>query len=509
MNQRSRTANVSINMIAGLICQFVSLIANFISRTVLIRILGADYLGVNGLFTNILTILSFAELGIGNAIVFSMYKPLATRDKEKLASLMQLYKKAYRTIGFVIAAVGMLITPFLHYVIKEAPRVSENISILYLLFLLNTVSSYFFVYKKSIIIADQKNYIILLLTEGVHITQIVAQTTFLCLTHNFVIYLIIQISFTVVENIIASAIANRLYTFLKDKAAPLAKEESKRIFRNVQALAVYKFGSVILNGTDNILISAMIGVTEVGLVSNYVLIINAVTTILGKITDAFTASVGNLNASEQDKKQYEVFQKIFFISVWIYGYASVGLITVFNPFIEAWIGREYQLGTLAVSAIVAEFFVKGVHNAAYTYRTTLGYFVQGKYSAAAAAIINIGLSVLLCKWIGLAGIFIATPISRIITTGIVDPVLIYRNSFRKNPILYYANYVKYLLLIIFIGLLCNWILGFVNLGGWLGVLCRAGIVTIIFNGIMLVVFGRTTIFSELMNSLKNLRNKSE
>ena len=153
----------------------------------------------------------------------------------------------------------------------------------------------------------------------------------------------------------------------------------------------------------------------IGLVSNYVLIINAVTTILGKITDAFTASVGNLNASEQDKKQYEVFQKIFFISVWIYGYASVGLITVFNPFIEAWIGREYQLGTLAVSAIVAEFFVKGVHNAAYTYRTTLGYFVQGKYSAVAAAIINIGLSVLLCKWIGLAGIFIATPISRIIT----------------------------------------------------------------------------------------------
>lgn len=509
MNQRSRTANVSINVMAGLICQFVNLLANFISRTVLIRILGADYLGVNGLFTNVLMILSFAELGIGNAIVFSMYKPLATRDNEKLALLMQLYKKAYRMIGCVIAVVGLLITPFLNYVIKEPPDISENLSLLYLLFLLNTVASYFFVYKKSIIIADQKNYIVLLLTEGVHIAQIAAQVAFLYLTHNFVVYLVIQIICTVAGNIIASVIANKLYPFLKDKAAPLAKTESKKIFRNVQALSVYKFGSVILNGTDNILISAMIGVTEVGFASNYVMIVNAASSILGKITEAFTASVGNLNVGGHSEKQYSVFQKMFFISVWIYGYASVGLFTVFNPFIEAWIGKEYQLSMLVVGAIVAEFFVKGVHNVAYTYRTTLGYFVQGKYSALVAAVVNIGLSILLCRLIGIAGIFIATPISRIITTGIVDPVLIYRNSFHKNPILYYLNYAKYLLLIVFIGVICNWLLGFVNVAGWIGVLCYAGIVTVIFNGIMLAVFGRTTMFRELVKSLMNLRTKSK
>ena len=505
MNQRSRTANVSINMIAGLICQFISLLVNFVSRTAFIRTLGADYLGVNGLFTNVLMILSFAELGIGNAIVFSMYKPLATRDNEKLASLMQLYKKAYRMIGCVIAVVGLLITPFLNYVIKEAPDISENIFLLYLLFLLNTVSSYFFVYKKSIIIADQKNYIVLFLTEGVHIAQIAAQIVFLYLTHNFVIYLIIQVICTVAGNVIASVIANRLYPFLKDKVLPLSKEESRKIFKNVRALAAYKFGSVILNGTDNILISAMVGITEVGLASNYIMVINAATAFLGKITDAFTASVGNLNAEGQIQKQYDVFQKMFFISAWIYGYASVGLIMTFNPFIEAWIGREYQLGMLVVGAIVAEFFVKGLHNVAYTYRTTLGYFVQGKYSAFIAAAINIVLSILLCKWIGLAGIFIATPISRILSIGIVDPILIYRNGFHKNPILYYLNYVKCLLIIVIIGLLCNWILGFVNVVGWLGVLCRAGIVTVVFNGIMLAIFAPTKMFQKLLKNLKSMK----
>lgn len=508
MNQRSRTANVSINMVAGLICQFVSLLANFVSRTVFIRTLGADYLGVNGLFTNVLMILSFAELGIGNAIVFSMYKPLATRDNEKLASLMQLYKKAYRRIGVIVAIAGSCITPFLKFIIKETPNVSESISLLYLLFLLNTVASYFFVYKKSIIIADQKNYIALLLTEGVHIVQIVLQSAFLYLTHNFVIYLLIQIICTVSGNVIASLIANRMYPFLKEKATPLSTEESQKIFKNVRALAVYKFGSVILNGTDNILISTMIGVVEVGLASNYVMIVNAASSILGKITEAFTASVGNLNVGGHSEKQYDVFQKMFFISVWIYGYASVGLITVINPFIEAWIGREYQLGMLVVGAIVVEFFVRGVHNAAYTYRTTLGYFVQGKYSAFAAALINIGLSILLCKWIGLAGIFIATPISRTVSTGIVDPVLIYRNSFNKNPILYYWDYAKYLILIVIIGVLCSWTLGFVNVSGWIGILLRAGIVTGIFNGLMLMIFRHTNMFRELVNSLKNLRTKS-
>lgn len=507
MNQRSRTKNVSINMVVAMICQIVNLLANFAARTVFIRMLGADYLGVNGLFTNVLTILSFAELGIGHAIVFSMYKPLAVGDRDKLASLMGLYKKAYRIIGSVVAVVGVSITPFLHYVIKNTPDVQENISLLYLLFLLNTVSSYFFVYKKSIIIADQKNYIVLSVTEGVHIAQIVVQILFLLITHNYIIYLIIQIFCTILGNIISSVIADRMYPFLKEKAMPLPKEESKSIFRNVKALAAYKFGSVILNGTDNILVSALVGVTEVGLISNYVLVTTAVNTILGKITEAFTASVGNLNAIGKAERQYDVFQKMFFISAWIYGYASIGLFTVFNSFIDAWIGKGYQLGMLVVGAIVAEFFVKGVHNVAYTYRTTQGYFLQGKYSAFVAAAINLILSVLLCKWIGLAGIFIATPIARIFSIGIVDPVLIYKNTFHKNPILYYINYAKFTALLITIGLLCWWVLSFVSIQGWIGVILRAGIVTVVFNGIMLILFAPTKMFRELLHSLKTLKAK--
>lgn len=507
---RSRTKNVSINMIVALACQAINLVLSFVSRTIFINVLGADYLGVNGLFSNVLTILSFAELGIGSAIVYSMYKPLAVGDTDKLGSLMALYKKAYRAIGIFVAVAGLCVTPFLDYIIKNKPNISENLSLLYLLFLFNTVASYFFVYKKSIIIADQKNYLVLTITEIVHVIQIVAQAVFLVLTHNFLIYLILQVGCTVLENIIAAVVANKMYPFLKQKATPLSREESKNIFKNVRALALYRFGSVILNGTDNILVSALVGVTEVGLVSNYVLLNSSCNAILTKITGAFTASIGNLNAISDDKKKYDVFNKILFISAWLYGYVSVGLLTVTKLFITTWIGNEYLLDTVTNIAIVAGFYVAGMQFATYTYRTTLGYFVQGRIAPLCAAILNILLSVLLCKWIGLAGIFIATPISRFFTNGLVDPILIYKYTFRKNPISYYIKYFAYILLFICIGIICELCVVKINIGGWLGVILDAGVVTLIFNGIMLLIFCRTKMFKELAESFMSLiRRKSK
>lgn len=499
---RSRTKNVSVNVVVALVCQVVNLIINFASRTVFIKTLGADYLGVNGLFTNVLTILSFAELGIGNAIVFSMYKPLALGDTEKLGSLMGLYKKAYRIIGIIVAAVGVCITPFLGLIIRNAPDISENLSLLYLLFLFNTVSSYFFVYKKSIIIADQKNYIVLALTEGVHIIQIVAQIVFLYLTHNFIIYLLLQIVCTIIGNIISSVIADRLYPYLKQKSAPLDKDESHNIFKNVRALAMYKFGSVILNGTDNILVSALVGVTEVGLVSNYVLLNTSCNSILSKITDAFTASVGNLNVIGDDQKKYDTFNKLFFITAWLYGFASVGLITVTTPFITSWIGTEYLLDNVTAIAIVTGFYVHGVHSVAYTYRTTLGFFVQSRYIALWSAALNIILSVVLCKWIGLAGIFIATPISRIFGVGITDPILIYKKAFRKNPIIYYIKYAGYILLFLTIGGTCSFVVNHISIAGWFGVVIQVVVVTFIFNSMMIAIFCRTSMFKSLIEHLK-------
>lgn len=503
MKERSRTKNVTINSFVSLLCQVLNLFLNFLTRTIFIRVLGAEYLGINGLFANILTILSFAELGIGNAIVFNLYKPLAQNNKRKILSLMLFYKKAYTIIGVFVMGAGVLVTPFLEAIIKTKPNISENISLLYILFLLNTAVSYFFVYKKNILIADQKNYIILIVTQAMTIVKVILQTAFLLTTHNFIIYLIIQIVCTLTENIICSALADKIYPYLKNgNPIQLSKSETKCIFADVKALAIYKFGSVILNGTDNILISMLLSVRDVGLASNYTLLINSANSILGKIIDAFTASVGNLNTESNPKKQYDIFKKIMFISSWIYGFAAVGIYLMSKDFIIAWIGEDYLLGKSVVFAICSDFYVKGVQAAPYMYRTTLGLFVQGKWAAIIAAIANLILSIVMCRFIGLAGIFIATPISRLVSTGLIDPYLIYKRTFKRNVLEYFGMYIGYLCLFSIIAGVLNFVIDFVAVTGWSGVIVKVAIVTVIFNALMVIIFSRTQMFKELVSSVK-------
>ena len=505
----SRTENVARNMFIATGCQIFSLILSFISRTLFINILGADYLGVNGLFSNILTILSFAELGIGTAIIFSMYAPLAENNIEKIKALMALYKKSYRVIGSAIAIIGILIIPLLNSIIKEPPKIHENIFLLYTLFLFNTVVSYFFVYKKSIIVADQKSYITTLYQEIVHSIQIILQLLFLIITHNFIIYLCIQIVCTFITNFCISRKADKMYPYLKDKdIIPLEKKETTSIINNIKALFLYKLGSVVLNGTDNIIISKMLGVTLVGLSSNYILVISSFSTILNQIMGAFTASVGNLNARETKQKRENIFNMLYFICFWVYGFCAAGLMCFLNQFISLWIGNDYVLDFTVVLAIIFNFYVVNVHFAIYTYRTTMGFFIYGKYAPVLAAIINIVLSIVLCKYIGLMGIFIATPIARIITNGIIDPVLVYRKGFFKKATSYFIKYIFYMIVVISGYLLSKFVTELISPSGWTIFFIKVIVFSLIYNIFIICIFSRTKLLKDFLRLLKGLINKT-
>jgi O-antigen/teichoic acid export membrane protein len=500
--KNSRTVNIAKNASFGLVSQLMNIILSFISRTVFIYVLGVEYLGVNGLFTNILMLLSFAELGIGNAIIYGMYKPLATNDKEKIKSLMALYAKAYKVIGFIVFVAGLLVIPFMDYIIKDAPNIKENITLIYILFLLNTSLSYLFVYKKSIITADQKNYVVLLYQQIFKIGQTLAQILFLWLTGEYIIFLIIQIVATLFDNIYVSRKADKMYPFLKEgEVQSLDKEEQASIFANVKALFLYKFGSVVLNGTDNIIISAIIGITAVGINSNYVLIISAVTAIVGQIMNGFTASVGNLNAIGSKESKEKAFNKIFFISIWITGFCSVGLYMFLNKLINLWIGEAFIFPNLVVFTIVLHFYVNSAHFTAYTYRVTMGLFIQGRWAPLAAAIINIVLSLWLGKVYGLAGIFFATSIARFFTTGIVDPVLVYRNGFDKSPLIYYVRYFSFAGLFIGLYFLMKFIISFISIGGLSGFIIEVGVVSLLFNVIMAAIFWKFKDFVEIRKAI--------
>ena len=338
MNQNSRTSNVIRNVIGGVGGQLFTSILSFVCRTYFINLLGATYLGVNGLFANILSLLSLAELGIGPAIVFSMYKPIKDNDLEQIARLMNFYKKAYRIIAVVVSVCGLALVPFLPYLIKDTSGI-ENLSLIFILILLNTSVSYLFAYKGSMLNADQKAYVCVIFRNIFAVVQNIVQIVVLILTGNFLLYLIVQIITTFLANLVQAIYVNKKYPFLvKYKQAKISKDDQKNVMKNVKGMMLHKVGGFVLNSTDNLVISKFVGIIAVGIYSNYLMIINIIKGFVSQLTGATSASVGNLIASETQEKSYKVFNSMFFAYTWVYSFCFICFWVIFQPFVSLWLG---------------------------------------------------------------------------------------------------------------------------------------------------------------------------
>jgi O-antigen/teichoic acid export membrane protein len=505
----NRTNNSLKNIKTGFIVQLINKVMAFVVRTVFIRILNTEYLGVNGLFTNILTLLSFAELGVGTAIIFNMYKPVAEKDTEKLKSLIKLYKSSYNVIGIVIFFVGILLIPFLDKIIGEVPNIKENIILIYILFLLNTSASYFFTYKKSIITAHQKQSIINNIDSVFYIIKSIIEIILLVVFKNYIIYLVSEIICTIMENVYVSMVANKMYPYLKDKnVKKISKDDKNVIFSNVKSLVVYQFGGVILNGTDNILISSLINVSVVGLVSNYILIINGIKSILTTALNGLVASVGNLNASEDNKKKEEVFYQMTFAYYLLYSFCSSALVVLLNPFIEIWLGNNYILSHAITLSLVVNLFIEGIRQPGFIYRTTAGLFEKTKSTPYIAAITNIVLSIIFCKLWGLVGIFIATSISQLVSYSWIDPYIIHKYEF-KTPFFKYVKKALLYFVTFFIELIvCLLISNLININKYIDLLLKGIIVLIIPNVFNLLFYGKNNEFKLLKERIyRIIKNK--
>ena len=294
MSDKSRTKSSVINSIYASLSQIITIVLSFVVRTVFIKTLSADYLGINGLFSNIITMLSLADLGIGISIPYTLYKPLAEDNKDKIKSLMTLYAKIYNIIGIIVLVVECSITPFLDLIIKDIPNIA-NLNLIFILFVINSASSYFFVYKKILLDSDQKGYIASKIIMNITIIKSVIEIIILCITKNYILYLCIAIIITIIQNIIISFKCNKIYPYIKEKSnLKVNKEDIQDLKKNTSALIIYRIGVVILNGTDNIIISKFIGIAMVGIYSNYLLIINSINKVISQMFDAITSSIGNL-----------------------------------------------------------------------------------------------------------------------------------------------------------------------------------------------------------------------
>lgn len=446
--ENSRLKNSALNFASGFLGRVLAILLNFAVRTNFIYCLNEAYLSVNGLYSNILTVLSLAELGFGSAMVYRMYAPVAVKDYQKTAALLQFYKKIYIIIGVVIFLLGLCVIPFMDYIIKDKPDIS-GLTLYYILFLVNTSISYWFSsYKASVLYADQKEYIKTNVQNTMAILQSGLQIVLLLLFRKYLLYLLIQLAGNIFLNLYVAHLVDKRYPEIQTyQGASLSAEERVQIRKDTEALVLSRFGHVALNGTDNIIISAVVGVLWVGRLSNYTLICDSVTSVLCQITAAITGSLGNFFATEDKHAGYALFKKVEFLNFWLYGFSFIALVTLLDPFVQIWAGERFVLGLPISIAIAINFFVAGYMNTLWVFRSTIGLFKQGKFRPILVAILNIILSIFLGKLWGVFGVLFATFLSRAAISLWYDPLILHRYGFEVSCKPFFARYFRRVLLL--------------------------------------------------------------
>ena len=426
------------NATASFLKNLINIIIGVVAQAIFIKTLGNEYLGISGLFSNIISMLAIAELGIGSSVIYHLYEPVAKNDKEQIKSLLKFYKKSYRVIALIVLIIGFLILPFIKYIVGQI-NIKHSIYLIYILFLINAVASYLLSYKRSILIANQKNYVI----DIIHILCIICLNFFqilvLFLTKNYIIYLIIKLLFTIIENIFITIVANRMYPYIKEKNILRLDSEIKNdVFKKIKGLIFHNIGGFIVLGSDNIIISKFLGIVTVGLYSNYCLILNAVSNLLNQIFDSIVANIGNLLIEKNSEKSYSVYKSLLMIDSWIYSYASASILCVIEPFITVWVGKEYILPKLVLIILVINFYIQGMRQTCNSFKVAAGIFYEDRYIPLIESVLNIVFSIIFLKFFGLAGVFMGTIASTMLLFLYSYPKYVYINLFSKS----YYEYIK-------------------------------------------------------------------
>lgn len=492
------------NVLFGWGMQAVIIVIGFVSRTVLIKILGDQYLGINGLFANILTMLSLAELGIGTAIIFSLYKPIAENNREQIIALMNFYRKFYRAVGCFVLIVGTLLAPFLPYFIKDMPDI-PHIYLIYLMYVVNTGISYFYSYKAAFVNANQENFVVSLNHGVCYTVMVAAQIVLLVTTRNFIAYFSAQIIMTLVENVVISRIADKRYPFLRSREKyKVDTGIFRQIKTNTLAMIGHNVGTIIMTSTDSLIISKFVGIVEVGLYSNYQLILNSVNTVLTQAFTAITSSVGNLLILGEDEQKESTFYMIFYVDFWLYGFCSVALLCLSNPFIEIWVGKGFLYGMPIVAVLVAKFYCTGIRLGCNTFKSAAGLYMQDVYKPYIEVVVNLVISLVLVKHIGILGVFLGTLITTLLVATWIEPMVLFKYEFGKRPWKYFCKYIWYAAITMGAAAVTYLLCGKIPQTGLSGFILKMAVVCVVPNVLFLLLTFWTKEFRQLFTTLKNV-----
>lgn len=478
-----RVLNSVRNMATSAVLQTVLGILAFVERTIFIRCLSIEYLGLNSLFSNILNVLSMAELGISSAIAFALYKPIAENNYDLIKSYMSFFKKAYRVIGSVILAIGIILSPFINLFLENDQSI-ENASYYFLIYLFGVGLTYFYSYKQILIEADQKKYINQLVICFGSILRVIVQLIAISITHDYGVYIFLYLVFNVGKNIVLAVWADRLYPYLKDrKVAKLETRERKSIVRNIKALSLHKFGEVAIGSIDSLLISLLVDLRTLGLYANYQIITNALKSAMRVFYSSMGASIGNMCATEDRKQVYSSFVSLDFANYFISSVITVLMFALIQTVMKLWLGAYFVLNTSTVLLISLVFFIESNRNMVLNFHDACGLFWADKYKRVLEALINLVVSYLLGRKMGIDGIFIGTVVCNLVGFTI-EVTVVFRNVFAFSPVKYFLKYLLRLtatiLISVFVFFSCSFIKGTSVLAALASMLLSITLVVLIY-----------------------------
>lgn len=470
----SRTKNSIRNIIFSITAYLIQIILGFLVRRYFIYYFNEEFLGLNSLFSNILSVLSLAELGVGGAIVFSMYKPMAEGDKEKVSALLNFYKKCYLIIGCIVLVLGLCVIPFMGYFKAKAPQVDVNLYMVYLIFLINSVLSYFFAHRRALLYTDQRQDIESKINILINLLQASLQLVVILVIKNFYVYLLCTSLSTLLSNTFVFLITNKKYgEYIKKSASKIDDTTKKEITKNVYAMLFHKIGGVVVFSTDSILIYLLIGASQLGRYSNYALIISCVTSIITLYVSAIKGGIGNSIASRDEKENYKLLNKLNFAHLFIVAFCSICIFVLSDPFINTVLTKDANTSLLldmgTVLALCLSFYLTQSRSMIGTFKDCAGLFYQDRFKPVFEVVVNLVTSIVLAKWLGLVGIVLGTIISTVSAPLWIEPYVLNKYYYKQNTGKYMLKYLMCLMITMACGVATYFVCALLPIGGvgWL------------------------------------------
>lgn len=495
--QETRVKNASRNVVFGMFLKGYQILLPFIMRTAIMYYMGDGYLGLNSLFGSVLWVLNLAELGVGSAMVYSMYQPIIDNDKAQICALLKLYQKYYRIIGLVIAIVGGILTPFIPYLVKGDVPADISIYVVYLLNLFCTCMSYWLLaYKNSLLTAHQRNDVASKVMLATNTFQYVVQLIVVVTIGDYYIYLIVQIFTQIVTNLVTAYFANKMYPDYK-ACGKLPKETVTKINNRIKDLVTMKVGQVIVSSSDSIVISAFLGLTSVALYNNYNYVLTAVTGIMNVVFVSCTAGIGNSILVETEEKNYIDLKKLSFIIMWLSGMCSAVMLCLYQPFMVIWAGENRMLSFEVVVCMVAYFFVSQINQILITYKDAAGIWHEDRFRPLVTALVNLVLNIILVQFIGIYGVILSTVLS-ILLVGM--PWILHNLFtvlFKRSMWEYLARICYYTVVTILVCVLTYVITSQLPSQGLLALIGKAVVAVMVSNMLMFLAYFKMKEFGEV------------